>query len=258
MKKYKIAILGGGNVAHHLIRQVTGSGHKLVQIYNRTLSTAKDSATESNASPIDNLQSLTQDADIYIICVKDEAIASLASKIKLKDKLIVHTSGTSSMDLLRDSSNQFGIFYPLQSFSKNLAIDFRRIPILIETNEEKGMEALKTFANSISDTVVEMKESERVHIHIAGVFVNNFVNHLFSLSDEYLSKNNMDFNLLKPLILQTVEKLNFGKPAEMQTGPAKRNDLKTIESHLKVLESEKNLHEIYDVMTKSILKSLAK
>ncbi|MBK7956866.1 MAG: DUF2520 domain-containing protein [Bacteroidetes bacterium] len=113
------------------------------------------------------------------------------------------------MDLLRDSSNQYGIFYPLQSFSKNLAIDFRRIPILIETNEEKGMEALKTFANSISDTVVEMKEAERVHIHIAGVFVNNFVNHLFSLSDDYLSKNNMDFNLLKPLILQTVEKLNF-------------------------------------------------
>jgi predicted short-subunit dehydrogenase-like oxidoreductase (DUF2520 family) len=144
----------------------------------------------------------------------------------------------------------------LQSFSKNLTIDFRRIPILIESNNEASLEVLKSFAASISDAVVPMSEADRVHIHIAGVMVNNFTNHLFSLSDKYLSDHQMDFNMLKPLIAQTIEKLNYGRPAQMQTGPAIREDKVTIEQHKKMLDIyDEKLSNMYDIMTQSIIHS---
>jgi predicted short-subunit dehydrogenase-like oxidoreductase (DUF2520 family) len=254
MRKYKIVIIGSGNVAYHLIRSITGAGHKIVQIYNRTLSHI---TMTDNTQTTDKILNITSDADIYIICVKDEAIELLAKDIRLKDKLIVHTSGTTSMNLLNNCSSNVGIFYPLQSFSKNLIIDFRRIPLLIEASNNESLEVLKSFASSISDTVVEMTEAERIHIHIGGVLVNNFTNHLFSLADQYLSTHRINFSLLKPLIAQTVEKLNFGKPSEMQTGPAIREDHKTMDSHMKLLTVQNELlAKIYGLMSESIVQSM--
>lgn len=258
MNKFKVAIIGGGNVAQHLIKQVTGAGHKLVQIYNRTLSSISQTDTGLEAEKTNNIHELTQDADIYIVCVKDYAIELVAKDIKLKDKLIIHTSGATSMDKLKSCSSQYGIFYPLQSFSKNLHIDFKSIPIIIEANNAEGRSKLELFSKSISDHVVYLNESQRIPIHIGGVFVNNFVNKLFSLTDTYLSTQQLSFDLLKPLILQTIEKLNYGSPSEMQTGPAMRGDKETIQMHINKLENNKEMQEIYKIMTDSILKSQLK
>jgi predicted short-subunit dehydrogenase-like oxidoreductase (DUF2520 family) len=258
MKKWRVVIIGSGNVSFHLVRSITGAGHKIVQIYNRTLSKAQLEASALKTEATDDLENIIKDADIYIICVKDDAISLLADKIDLNDKLIVHTSGTTSMHLLKSASVNYGIFYPLQSFSKNLNIDFRRIPILIESNNAFLLQELTTFANSISDIVVPMSEEDRVHIHIAGVLVNNFTNHLFNMADQYLKDHKIDFSLLKPLISQTVEKLNYGTPAEMQTGPAMRNDLKTINAHLEMLRNQTSLHDIYDMLSKDILSQYKK
>lgn len=255
MKKYRVVIIGGGNVAQHLIRQVTGAGHKLVQIFNRTLSAINHTSSDSEAIKTDNILQLTQEADIYIVCVKDAAIELLAKDISLTDKLIVHTAGTTSMHKLKGCSTQYGIFYPLQSFSKNLEVNFKEIPIIIEANNDEATSKLDSFAKSISDKVIYLNEAQRIPIHISGVFVNNFVNHLFSLTDAYLKSQQLEFELLKPLIHQTIEKLKFGNPAEMQTGPAMRGDKATIESHLTILQSNKELYDIYKLMTESILRS---
>lgn len=255
MKKYRVAIIGGGNVAQHLIRQVTGAGHKLVQIYNRTLSAIDQSSDGSEALKTDNILQLTLDADIYIVCVKDAAIELLAKDISLNDKLIVHTSGTTSMHKLKGCSSQYGIFYPLQSFSKNLEVNFKEIPIIIEASNDEATTKLYSFAKSISDKVIYLNEVQRIPIHIGGVLVNNFVNHLFCLTEAYLKSQQLEFELLKPLIHQTIEKLKFGNPVEMQTGPAVRGDNATIESHLNFLQSNKELYDIYKLMTESILRS---
>lgn len=255
MKKYRVVIIGGGNVANHMIRQVTGSGHKLVQIYNRTLSALPQ---DGEANKTDNIHALTNDADIYIVCVKDAAIDLVAKDIRLNNKLIIHTSGTTTKEKLKDCSSMYGIFYPLQSFSKNLSVDFKQIPVIIEANSEEARNILQSFASSLTNQVIYLNEAQRIPIHIGGVLVNNFVNELFNQAAGYIAEHQLSFDLLKPLIHQTIDKLEFGSPKEMQTGPAMRGDVETIQLHLNKLQDHPHLQQIYQMMTESIQRSQEK
>lgn len=251
MESQKVVIIGGGNVAYHLIRSITSSGHKLVQIYNRTLSHIK--GYETSASMTEDIQTIRLDADIYIICVKDTAIHEVASGLRLSNQLILHTSGNRSMDLLKDTSTQYGVFYPIQSFTKNIPINFKKVPIIIEANNDEAFQKLEPFARSISNHVVRLNEEDRKKLNIAGVFVNNFTNHLYTMMYDYLSAQDIDFSILQPLIQNTVDKLDLGKPSEMQTGPAIRNDGETIENHLRLLENYPDLKEVYERVTDKII-----
>ena len=251
MSAYKVVIIGAGNVASHLIRSITSSGHKLIQIYNRTLSHIPPTSINVTGS----INSIRLDGDIYMICVKDVAIADFANQLRLENKLVVHTSGNRSIDLLKNSSENYGVFYPIQTFTKNVPINFKKVPIVIEANNQKAFGMLQEFAQSISNHVVEMSESERQKLNVAGVFVNNFTNHLYTLTYEYLKKEQIDFNILKPLIHNTVDKLDLGNPIEMQTGPAVRGDIETIESQLNLLKEYPILEKLYDQLTKSIIES---
>lgn len=250
MKSYRVVIIGAGNVAYHLIRSVTSSGNKLVQICNRTLGNIQN-VSQTNITG--NLNAITNDADIYIICVKDIAIAEIASKINLGNKLIVHTSGNRSMDLLKGSSSNYGVFYPIQSFTKNIPINFKKIPLIIEANNDQAQEMLVDFARTISEQVILMNEENRQKLNVAGVFVNNFTNYIYSLAFDYLKNENMDFNILQPLIKNTVDKLSLGNPKDMQTGPAVRNDQETIQAHLALLDDYPQLKDIYKEVTQSII-----
>ena len=256
MESKKVVIIGGGNVAYHLIRSITSSGHKLVQIYNRTLSHLSNYS--SSVDITGQINSINQDADIYIICVKDTAIPDIAKGLRLKDKLVVHTSGNRSLDLLKECSSKSGVFYPIQSFTKNIPINFKKVPIIIEANNGEVCDELKRFARTISNHVVKLNEQDRMKLNVAGVFVNNFTNHLYTLMQDYLTKENIDFSILQPLIQNTVDKLDLGSPGEMQTGPAIRGDQETINNHLELLKNYPDLKEIYERLTEKIRKHYSK
>jgi len=251
MKSYKVVIIGGGNVAHHLIRSITSSGNKLIQIYNRT--PGNISATSSSTNVTGLINSISKDGDIYIICVKDTAIADIAANLRLENKLVVHTSGNRSMNLLSNCSENYGVFYPIQSFTKNIPINFRKIPIVIEASNNEAQEMLVEFSRTISQQVILMNEIDRQKLNIAGVFVNNFTNYIYSIAYDYLKKENIDFTILQPLIQNTIDKLQLGIPKEMQTGPAMRNDQETIKNHIELLQDHKFLQSIYQQVTDSII-----
>ncbi|MDO9596015.1 MAG: F420-dependent NADP oxidoreductase [Lutibacter sp.] len=242
-----IVILGGGNVAHHLTNALLqNSAANVVQVYNRSLE--KINCFKNNTSITNNLSDL-KEADIYILAVSDNAISELSSALNLKNKLVVHTSGSMAMDELKSVSNK-GVFYLLQSFSKERKIDFSNVPVCIEAETEKDLLLLETLAKSLSKNCYRINSDQRKSLHIAAVFVNNFVNHLYHIGHEICEQNKVPFEILLPLILETANKISTLSPLEAQTGPAKRNDTKTIEKHKAMLTE--NQIEIYTLLTNSI------
>ena len=244
----KVVLIGSGNVAHHLIEAFAKSKKvEVIQVFARQ---------KESAAPLFDSDKITSSytdlapADLYIIAVSDDAIATVSSLIPFKNRLVVHTSGTVAMDSL-DSKNRKGIFYPLQTFTKNKAVDFSQIPICLESEEEADFELLKNVAESISNNVFKINSQQRKVLHVSAVFVNNFVNHLYQIGNEICIENNVPFEILKPLILETANKVMSLSPKEAQTGPAKRNDTKTIEAHLELLSTE-NQATIYKKLTQSI------
>ena len=242
-----IVILGGGNVAYHLTNALLqNSAVNVVQVYNRSIEKIN---TFKNSTSITNNLSDLKDADIYILAVSDNAISELSSALNLKNKLVVHTSGSMAMEELKSVSNK-GVFYLLQSFSKERKIDFSTVPICIEAETDADLQLLETLANLISKNCYRINSNQRASMHVAAVFVNNFVNHLYHIGHEICEQNKVSFEILLPLILETANKITTLPPLKAQTGPAKRNDTKTIEKHIAMLN--KNQQEIYTLLTKSI------
>lgn len=244
----KVSIIGSGNVARHLIHAFqSNSKIELVQVFARN----KKSLThllDSNSVTSDYNQ--LQAADVYIIAVSDDAIAEVSSQLPFENQLVVHTSGTVPLTTL-ESKNRRGVFYPLQTFSKDKAVNFKTIPICLEAENEKDLQTLNQIASTISDAVYQINSEQRKALHVAAVFVNNFVNHLYQMGSEICDNNNVPFEILKPLIQETANKIVSLSPKEAQTGPAKRNDLTTIEAHQQFLTDE-NLSTIYTLLTQSI------
>lgn len=248
-----VVILGAGNVAHHLYKAFFSSENVTVtQWYNRNLQSMR---------PFNNKVQLTDDlsqlveADIYIIAVSDDAISELSQQLPFEDRLVVHTSGSvSPYDI--DMKNRRGILYPLQTFSREAHIDFSEVPLCIETLMRKDYEQLKELGQSISNNVKRVNSDQRASLHLAAVFVNNFTNQLFRIAHEITESQGAEFDLLKPLILETANKVQDLSPFKAQTGPAKRNDKKTIKRHLKMLDNEDH-KDIYKLMTASIQKTHA-
>ena len=244
----KIVLIGSGNVAHHLIEAFAKS--KIVEV------TQVFSRQKESVSPLFDSNKITDDynnlakADLYIIAVSDDAIATVSSQLTFKNRLVVHTSGSVSLDVL-DKKNRKGIFYPLQTFSKNKAVDFSSIPICLESENETDFELLKNVGDSISNSVFKINSEQRKALHVSAVFVNNFVNHLYQMGNEICEANKVPFQILKPLILETANKVMTLSPAAAQTGPAIRNDKQTIASHLDFL-LEENQKNIYTILTQSI------
>lgn len=239
-----VSVFGYGNVGFHLVNAFENSkAVNLIQIYTRH--TIKNKSFK--AIQIHNLNDLAK-ADIYIIAIPDDTIKSFSSKLNL-DGLVVHTSGSADINTLTGNFNK-GVFYPLQSFSKTKTVNFKKIPIVIEAQNPSDLSLLHNLANCLSPLVHEIDSKQRQHLHIAAVFVNNFTNYMYHIGESLCIENNIDFNILKPLIRETAKKIKSLSPTDAQTGPAKRNDQKTIANHLKLLPSE--YKEIYTLLTKSI------
>ena len=245
----EIVIIGSGNVAQHLIKAFEKSNViKVVQAFSRNKETLSELLPPSK---ITSDYAELKDVSLYIIAVSDNAVAEVSSKIPFANKLVLHTSGSIAIQDL-DSKNIRGAFYPVQTFSKAKNVDFKKIPICIETEQEAMYEVLETVACSISDLVYKITSEQRKALHVAAVFVNNFVNHLYQIGNEICNENQIDFEILKPLILETANKVMKLSPIQAQTGPAKRQDTQTINAHLNFL-SDENQKEIYKILTKSII-----
>ena len=244
-----LVILGDGNVATQLAKTFYKSKNvNLVQVYAR--SKPSKFIVKSNIPFTNNIENL-KDAQVYIIAISDDAISPFSKKLNLKGKLVVHTSGSVSVQDLQCNANK-GVFYPLQSISKNKKISFKNIPLCIEARNTEDYNLLVKLAKTISNKVFSVNSKQRESLHVAAVFVNNFTNHLYKIGEDICTKNKVDFEVLKPLILETAKKIKHLSPKEAQTGPAVRNDQKTIQKHLKMLNKEQQ--EIYSLLTNSIIK----
>lgn len=244
----RITLIGSGNVAQHLIKTFAKSELvEIVQVFSRKKETL---ASLIEFDKIVNDFEDLKEADLYIIAVSDKAIADVSKQLPFQNRIVVHTSGAASLDVL-DSKNRKGVFYPLQTFSKNKEIDFSIIPLCLEAENTFDFRVLETVGKSISNAVFAINSDQRKALHVAAVFVNNFTNHLYQIGQEICEKHQVPFEVLKPLIKETAEKINSLDPIDAQTGPAKRHDSNTIEAHLDYLTNE-NQKNIYKILTQSI------
>jgi len=247
----QVVIIGSGNVAQHLIKAFSASAQvQLVQAF------ARNPEALAHLLPPEKITATMSDlayADVYIISVSDDAIASVSSQLAFKERLVVHTSGSAGLDRL-NSSNRRGVFYPLQTFSKNKDVNFSTVPLCLESEFESDYTTLQHLAQALSNSVYKISTSQRQALHVSAVFVSNFVNHLYGIGNAICNDNNIPFSILKPLIQETANKINTLNPLQAQTGPAVRNDKTTLQKHLDFLQDE-NQKAIYTLLTQSIQKA---
>lgn len=243
---FSIVILGAGNVATHMLQAFQASENcSVVQVYNHQADSLKSFKEFTETTT--NLSDL-KEADLYLLCLKDDVIESVAKQIQTKSGIIAHTSGSQS--ILKSSNS--AVFYPLQTFSKGSKLNYSEIPFCLEANSEKNLKILKTIANCISTEVFEINSAQRQTLHLAAVFVCNFTNHLYAIGETICKEDDMPFDILKALIQETSAKVQINSPSKVQTGPAIRKDKSTIKRHLKQLKQ--NTHKnIYKLLTQSII-----
>ena len=242
-----VVILGTGNLAQHLCGAFSkAKSVKIIQVFGRNQDQLQWFLDHS-AICTDPKKIAT--ADIYLIAVSDASILEVSQHLLSKNGLVAHTSGATPMRILPMESR--GVFYPLQTFTKGKSVDFESIPICIEGQTDRELRSLKELATSISSEIHDVDSEQRKELHLAAVFANNFTNHLYRISEDICKRNHLSFELMKPLIEETAQKIKFSSPADAQTGPARRGDQKSIDQHLSLLTNDRE-KEIYSLLSDAI------
>lgn len=246
-----ITIIGTGNVALQFSKLFLKNNFKIDCIYGR--SNFSDSQIDKHLFT-DKISDISKNSDLYLVAVSDDSYIDLLKNISLKNKFIVHTSGSLDSEKLDSFSKRWGCLYPIQTIKKNQQIEWDNIPFYIEASNNNDLELLTDFCHANNLHYSIQNSNQRNKTHIAAVAANNFIYYLLSTIKEYCDKNKINFKNLKPLLDQSLNNvLNF--PAhQLQTGPAIRKDLKLIEKHLEILKSEKDLKEIYQLFSEKIIK----
>jgi predicted short-subunit dehydrogenase-like oxidoreductase (DUF2520 family) len=250
----KIVIVGSGNVATVLSALIQKAGHEIVQVVSRNRDHAIVLASRYNADAVSLSESQFALADIYIVALHDAALESLEKISGLKNKFVVHTAGSVSKNVFKNISSAYGILYPLQTLS-GAAAQIPEIPFLIEGNNKETLHQIMEFARTLSNKVIPVSETERLHYHIAAVFAGNFTNHMYAIAESFCKKEKIDFKNLLPLINEVTLKVNSNSPYDVQTGPAMREDIFTINRHLQALSPFADTKYLYLKLSESILKS---
>lgn len=248
-------ILGSGNVATHLAKALKKAGIVVTQLYGRNLAAARALAGEIGAAATDQLADIVPNADIYIIAVKDNAIAEVASGIQVGKGMVVHTSGSTDMEVLQPFFARYGVLYPLQSFSMDVPMDFSQVPLLLEANVKASLSVLRDLAQKLSPFIYEYSTEQRRTLHLGAVLVNNFANYFYGMAKQLMDERQADFELLYPLMQQTVLKAMQHDPGSVQTGPAIRDDRHIMQMHLQMLEGHADWQSLYRLISAAILKS---
>lgn len=250
----KIGILGSGNVATHLSKALYQHKYFITQVFSRNIDHAKTLANKINAKAINSLDDFYADNDILIFALPDDVLQIVLPKLQISNQVLIHTAGSVSIDVFELYSSNFGVLYPLQTFSKKKQIDLKTVPLFIEGNNSKTLKMIKNIAEVISNTVIDSDHKQRQSLHIAAVFACNFTNHFYSIANKLLKDKDIEFKYLLPLIEETANKVKFEIPTKAQTGPAIRNDKNTMQKHLKFLNDYPEWKDIYQMISKSIKK----
>jgi len=247
------AIIGSGNVATYLSIALTKNGHQISQIYSRNFNNAQTLAQKVEASAINKITDINPCVEAIILAVNDDALPTILKSLATNKQILIHTSGTLPISILSSIAKQYGVIYPLQTLSKNVKINFLNVPLCVEANNVETEKTLLHIANDISNVVYKVNSHQRKTLHIAAVFACNFTNYFYAIADDLLQQNNLSFNMLKPLITETASKIIENSPKQVQTGPAKRNDKKIIESHLSALSQYPNYQLLYKLISEHIM-----
>ena len=234
----KIALIGRGRVATHLGKALLQAGHKVVSVNSRTLA------------------ELPQDADAYIIAVKDSALQEVISKVTKgrESSLFLHTAGSMPLSVFDGYTQHGGVLYPMQTFSMEREVDFREIPLFIEASDAESLQQIRTLADGISQHVYELSTADRRYLHLAAVFACNFVNHCYTLAADVLAQKGLPFDVMLPLVDETARKVHELSPKAAQTGPAIRGDQNVMKAQAALLDTPERT--IYELLSKSIQEHL--
>ena len=250
----KIVIIGAGNVATHLSITLKKANFNILQIFSKTTNSAKILSKKINSDYTTDLSKINSNADLYVIAISDSEIEKVIKNKIFQNKFLVHTAGSINIDIFENYTKNYGVFYPLQTFSKSIELDFKKIPLCIEANNDENKTQLIYIGEKISNFIYEINSEQRGAIHLAAIFANNFTNHLFNIASEIIHKKDIPFEILHSLIEQTSKKVLTNKPSDTQTGPAIRGDEITIQKHLKMLQDTPDYQKIYDLISKNISK----
>ena len=251
-----ISFIGSGNLAWHLAPALDNAGFVIKEVHSLNPNHASELTNRLYQAEVKaTLDFSTSDSSIFIIATSDDAIESIAQEIILpEDAFLVHTSGSQPLSILQfAATSNTGVLYPLQTFTKTKKIDFKDTPIFIESNTIETEQVLMLLAKAISNKVSKIGSEERKALHVAAVFASNFTNHMLTLSKKILEQNSLSFELLKPLIAETIQKSLSVGPESAQTGPAKRGDLEILDKHLEFIKDDLALAEIYKLVSQDIL-----
>ena len=249
----RVVLVGSGNVATVLGKVIHNAGHEIVQVLSRNENHAKELAKVFKCSSGSFRSTDYKEADVYLLAITDTALYHLDQYVQLVNKLVVHTAGSVSKEVLKNISSRYGIIYPLQSLIKD-SEDSLEIPLLVDGSDDDTLAIIKEFSNTLSSNVAVANDEERLKYHVAAVLVNNFTNHLFAMGDEFSKKENIDFEKLFPLIDETIRRVKTHPPQSVQTGPAIREDIYTLGKHLQILSAHPDLKYLYLKLSESILK----
>ncbi len=225
----KILVIGDGNVAFHLKKRISQMGFELVQSTNESF-------------------------DLVIFSISDDAYVNAINEFPIKDKLMLHTSGSVPMDVFKEKTNKYGVLYPFQTFNKKKPVDFTEVPAFVTASDQETENTILTFAQKLFGNVSVIDDKQRQILHLTGVFTNNFTNHMVAIAQQLLQENDMSGEHILPLLKKTFTQLEDNSAKELQTGPAKRNDIQIIEKHLKLLEDHPEYQKIYKFVSESIIK----
>lgn len=250
--KLNIVIVGAGNVAWHLAKELQKKEQNILQVYNRSVESAISLSRRLQCDFTTRIEDLNRDADLYILAVKDSVIEEVSASLALENKLVVHTSGAIEQNVIK--YNRRGVLYPLQTFSKEKKLNFKNIPFCIEANKSEDYNTLMRLSTLLSPMVYNINSHQRKVLHVAAVFACNFSNYMYMISDQILGKESIPLDILHPLIKETASKITKHAPKNVQTGPAAREDKSTIDAHLNYLGDGKN-YDIYKILTENIIKT---
>lgn len=247
-----VSIIGTGNVATHIATSLYKMGVSVDFIVGRNLQKAHELANRVGASASDDFDGCKLNSHFVIVSVNDDSYSDVISKLNIKESsVILHTSGSLPMNIFEPKFSNYGVFYPLQTFSKDREISFNHIPLCIEGSSDNVYEQIKRLAGFISEDVRNINSEERGQIHLAAVFCNNFSNYMYACAQELLVDSKISFDILFPLILESAQKTVDMGPEKAQTGPAKRGDFSIINKHIEILKKSK-LKELYSILSTQI------
>ena len=250
----RISFIGSGNVATHLALAFYGCGHVVEQVWSRNIDHANLLAARVEAQPVSDLGKLLGNADAYILAIPDDVLFELAGDLRLGNALLLHTSGATPIEVLKHCSTRYGVLWAPQSFVRDAAMDYSELPFCIEGSDPKAEEEIAALAGTVSSHIYRTSLGQRQYLHLAAVFVNNFTNGLYAVAQQVCREQDVPFEILYPIIQTTARKAQWGDVRYQLTGPAVRNDRKTIDAHRRLLAHDRQMLEVYDLMTELVQK----